>query len=467
MAPDARSEPITACHVVAVPYPGRGHVNPMMNLCKLLASLKPDLLITVVLTEEWLGLIGAEEKPPGIRFATIPNVLPSERERAADMPSFVGATQTKMGEPFEQLMARLKEPIHFIIADMFLFWAIDFGNRMNIPVASLWPMPASVFSLFYHLDLLERNGDHPFDVSERGEERIDYIEGIESIRLIDIPSIAYMKDQRLINLVRRIFHNLTKAQYLLISSIYELESQVMEALNQEFSFPIYTFGPAIPYLNLEKVTALSTNKTDDDLLYFDWLNSQPPTSVLYVSLGSFLSVSAEQMDEIADGLRASGVSFLWVARGEAKRLQQRCGEAAGRVVPWCDQLRVLCHPSIGGFWTHGGWNSTMECLFGGKPMICFPIILDQTTIRKHVVEDWKIGVDSKKDLAPGDILRSGKITEIVKKFMDADSSERRYMVVGRAREFREIIRQAVSEGGSSLTNLTSLLDHIQLAASHS
>ncbi|XP_047977826.1 UDP-glycosyltransferase 87A1-like [Salvia hispanica] len=466
MAPAARSEPITACHVVAVPYPGRGHVNPMMNLCKLLASLKPDLLITVVLTEEWLGLIGAEEKPPGIRFATIPNVLPSERERAADMPSFVGATQTQMGEPFERLMARREEPIHFIIADMFLFWAIDFGNRMNIPVASLWPMPASVFSLFYHLDLLERNGDHPFDVSERGEERIGYIEGIESIRLIDIPSIAYLKDQRLINLVRRIFHNLTKAQYLLISSIYELESQVMEALNQEFSFPIYTFGPAIPYLNLEKVTALSTNKSDDDQLYFDWLNSQPPSSVLYVSLGSFLSVSAEQMDEIADGLRASGVSFLWVARGEAKRLQQRCGEAAGKVVPWCDQLRVLCHPSIGGFWTHGGWNSTMECLFGGKPMICFPIILDQTTIRKHVVEDWKIGVDSKKDLAPGDILRSGKITEIVKKFMDADSSERREMV-GRAREFREVIRQAVSEGGSSLTNLASLLDHIQLAASDS
>ncbi|KAL1544605.1 7-deoxyloganetin glucosyltransferase [Salvia divinorum] len=461
MAPAARSEPIKACHVVAVPYPGRGHVNPMMNLCKLLASSKPDLLITVVLTEEWLGLIGGEEMPPGIRFATIPNVLPSELERAADMPSFVGATQTKMGEPFEQLMGRLAEPIHFIIADTFLFWAIEFGNRRNIPVASLWPMPASVFSLFYHLDLLERNGDHPFDVSERGEERIDYIEGIESIRLIDIPSIAYMKDQRLITLVRRIFINLTKAQYLLISSIYELESRVMEALNLEFSFPIYTFGPAIPYLNLEKVTTLSSNQSlsDDQLIYFDWLNSQPPSSVLYVSLGSFLSVSAEQMDEIGDGLRASGVRFLWVARGEAERLQQRCGEAAGRVVPWCDQLKVLCHPSIGGFWTHGGWNSTMECIFSGKPMICFPIILDQTTIRKHVVEDWKIGVDSKKYLAPGEILRSGKITELVKRFMDADSSERREMV-GRAREFRQIIRQAVSEGGSSMTNLASLLNHI-------
>lgn len=165
MAPAAIADSITSCHVVAVPYPGRGHVNPMMNLCKLLVNSKPDLLITVVITEEWLGLIGAEEKPPTIRFATIPNVLPSELERAADMPSFVGATQTKMGEPFERLIDRLAEPVHFIIADTFLFWAVEFGNRRNIPVASLWAMPASVFAVFYHFDLLERNGDHPFELS--------------------------------------------------------------------------------------------------------------------------------------------------------------------------------------------------------------------------------------------------------------------------------------------------------------
>ncbi|KAH6803534.1 hypothetical protein C2S51_031781 [Perilla frutescens var. frutescens] len=457
MAPAARIDPITACHVVSVPYPGRGHVNPMMNLCKLLANSKPDLLITVVVTEEWLGLIGAEEKPPNIRFATIPNVLPPELDRAADMPSFVGATQTKMGEPFERLMERLDEPVNFIIADTFLFWAVEFGNRRNIPVASLWPMPASVFSVFYHFDLVERNGHHPFELCEIGDKRIDYIPGIDTIRLADIPSIAHMKDQRLLRLALRIFSNLPKAQYLLISSIYELESQALEALKQELPFPIYTFGPAIPYLNLEKVTSFSTKQSDHHH-YFDWLNAQPPSSVLYVSLGSFLSVSSAQMDEIADGLRGSGVSFLWVARGEAERLQERCGEA-GRVVPWCEQLKVLCHPSVGGFWTHCGWNSTMECIFAGVPMICFPIIMDQTTVRKHVVEDWKIGLDAKKDLAPGELLKSGEIARIVKKFLDLESVERREMV-GKAREFREATRRAVSDGGSSVANLSSLLNDI-------
>lgn len=285
---------------------------------------------------------------------------------------------------------------------------------------------------------------------------MDYIPGMDSIRLADIPSIAHMKDQRLLNLALRIFGNLPKAQYLLISSIYELEPKVIQALNREFSFPVYTFGPAIPYFNLDNATSISTNPKTDH--YFQWLNSRPPTSVLYVSLGSFLSVSSAQMDEIALGLRQSGLEFLWVARAEATRLQEICGPG-GIVVPWCQQLKVLSHPAIGGFWTHCGWNSTMECIFSGVPIIAFPIMMDQTTVRKHVVEDWKIGMDAKRGVAAGDLLRSGEIAGIVKRFMDLESLERKEMA-RRAKELREATRGAVSGGGSSKANLASFIDDI-------
>ncbi|MFX6573338.1 hypothetical protein ABTG52_10195, partial [Acinetobacter baumannii] len=164
----------------------------------------------------------------------------------------------------------------------------------------MWPMPASVFSVFYHFDLISRHGQHPFELSERGDERVDYIPGIDSIRLADIPTIAHMKDQRLLRLALQIFPNVQKAQYLLMTSIFELEPQAVNALKLEFPFPVYTFGPAIPYSNIENATTFSTNQTEH-ISYFEWLNSQPPSSVLYVSLGSFLSVSSAQMDEIADG----------------------------------------------------------------------------------------------------------------------------------------------------------------------
>uniref|UniRef100_A0A5B6YSN5 Putative UDP-glycosyltransferase 87A1-like n=1 Tax=Davidia involucrata TaxID=16924 RepID=A0A5B6YSN5_DAVIN len=163
----AKIEPVATCHMVALPYPGRGHINPMMNLCKLLASRSNHLLITFVVTEEWLGFIGSESKPANIRFATIPNVLPSELVRGADMIGFVQATLTKMEEPFEQLLDQLDPPVSIIMADTFLFWTINVGNQRNIPVASLWPMPASVFSIFYHFDLFVQNGHFPVDLSGR------------------------------------------------------------------------------------------------------------------------------------------------------------------------------------------------------------------------------------------------------------------------------------------------------------
>ena len=128
--------PTSVCHVVAVPYPGRGHVNPLMNICKQLLSRKPDILINFVVTEEWLGLIGSEPKPDNIRFRTLPNVIPSEHGRANDFPDFVKAVSTKLEAPFDLLLDRLEPPVSAVVADSYLVWMTRVGNRRNIPVAS-------------------------------------------------------------------------------------------------------------------------------------------------------------------------------------------------------------------------------------------------------------------------------------------------------------------------------------------
>ena len=149
-----------------MPYPGRGHINPMMNLCKILASRKDQIAITFVVTEEWLGLLGFDPKPANVRFATVPNVVPSEIGRGADFPGFVEAAMTKLQEPFEQLLDRLEPPKPSVIVyDMFLAWVVGVGNRRNIPVASFWTMSASVLALYHHFDLVVQNGQFPADVS--------------------------------------------------------------------------------------------------------------------------------------------------------------------------------------------------------------------------------------------------------------------------------------------------------------
>ena len=164
------AEASTLYHVVAMPYPGRGHINPMMNLCKILASktnetINIDIIVTFVVTEEWLGLIGAKPKPDNIHFATVPNVVPSELVRAADHSSFFEATMTKLEAPFERLLDRLEPRATVILFDTFLFWAVGVGKRRNIPLASFWPLAASVFTVFHHFSLLPQNGHFPLHVS--------------------------------------------------------------------------------------------------------------------------------------------------------------------------------------------------------------------------------------------------------------------------------------------------------------
>ena len=248
-----------------------------------------------------------------------------------------------------------------------------------------------------------------------------------------------------------------KAQYLLLTSVYGLEPQASDTLNAIFPFPVYPIGPAIPYLELEHNSSIT--RTHNIPNYLQWLDSHPASSVLYISLGSFLSVSGTQMDEIAAGLRNSGVRFLWVACGEASRLKESCGDL-GLVVPWCDQLKVLCHSSVGGFWTHCGWNSTLEAIFAGVPMPTFPLFMDQVPISRRIVEDWKIGWRVKRSTVGSEMsVTKEEISELVQRFMNLESGEGKELRE-RARGLKDICRQAIVEGGSSYTNLDAFLEAI-------
>ncbi|KAI3787899.1 hypothetical protein L2E82_00400 [Cichorium intybus] len=151
-----------------------------------------------------------------------------------------------------------------------------------------------------------------------------------------------------------------------------------------------------------------------------------------------------EMGEIAAGLTQSGVSFLWVARGETSHLKEMYGEE-GMVVEWCDQVRVLLHSSIGGFWTHCGWNSVKESLFSGVQMLTFPIVFDQQLNSKAIVEDWKVGRKVRK--GTGGIKRD-EIAKVVREFMDSKSVERLEVMEG-TKKVQEICRESVVEGGSS------------------
>lgn len=287
----------------------------------------------------------------------------------------------------------------------------------------------------------------------RGDEVIDYIPGISSTRMADLPTIFYGDGQKVLNIALEAVSSTYTAQYLLSTSFYELEPHAYDTLRAKLSAPVYPIGPSIPHFELSKTAH------DNDLNYLHWLDSQPKISVLYISLGSFLSVSNAQMDEIVAGVKNSGVRFLWVARGGASKLKDGVGDM-GLVVAWCDQLRVLCHSSIGGFWSHCGWNSTQEAVYAGLPVLTCPIFWDQIPNGKQIVEDWKIGYRvNKKKVDGGDLVTGEEIAELVQRLMDVESNEGKEMRK-RAKQLQETCHGAIAKGGSSDSNLDAFIKDI-------
>jgi UDP:flavonoid glycosyltransferase YjiC (YdhE family) len=247
----------------------------------------------------------------------------------------------------------------------------------------------------------------------------NYIPGTKSIRFADLAPTH--TNAILLDKILEAHSSVKKAQCVIFTTFQELESDAMDALRQNLPCPVYAVGPSIPFMALQEHKA---SPDGDD--YMAWLDAQPAGSVLYVSLGSFLSVSAAQFDEIAAGLAESKARFLWVLR-DADACSRARGlirdPDAGRIVPWTDQLRVLCHPSVGVFFTHCGMNSTLEAVYAGVPMLTLPIAFDQPTNSRLVAEVWKTGVGL-RDMAQADgVVGREEIAAAVERLIRPDAAE--------------------------------------------
>ncbi|GAU31034.1 hypothetical protein TSUD_214700 [Trifolium subterraneum] len=119
-----------------------------MIKCKILASRKPNkIIITFVVTKEWLGYISSDPKPEAIHFTTIPNVIQPECEKTADFPGFYEVVMMKMEEPFERLLDQLEPTVNAIISDVELRWPVTVANRWNVLVAAFSTMSATFYSV--------------------------------------------------------------------------------------------------------------------------------------------------------------------------------------------------------------------------------------------------------------------------------------------------------------------------------
>ncbi|OVA10653.1 UDP-glucuronosyl/UDP-glucosyltransferase [Macleaya cordata] len=183
-----------------------------------------------------------------------------------------------------------------------------------------------------------------------------------------------------------------------------------------------------------------------------WLDMKEFASVVYVSFGSMASLGEDQMEEIAWGLRNCNYHFLWVVRAsEENKLPSKFIEETLEkelVVRWCKQLEVLAHKSVGCFVTHCGWNSTLEGLSLGVPMVAMQQWVDQTTNAKFIEDVWRVGVRVKMD--EKEMVRREKVEECIREVMEG---VRREELKRNAVKLKKLAKEAVDEGGSSDKNI--------------
>ncbi|EPS63474.1 hypothetical protein M569_11308, partial [Genlisea aurea] len=462
-------------HAVLIPYPAQGHISPVLRLAKLLHS--SGFFITFVNTEFNHSRLIRARGPESIsgtedfQFRTIPDGLPpTEKEATQDIPQLCDSLRRNGLAPFLELIRDLNESpvspkVSCIVSDGAMSFTLDAAEQLGIPELVFFTTSACGFMCYcYYIELLNR-GLFPLKDEKQLtdgflETPVDFVPGMKKIRLRDFPSFIRTTDPDDIMVHYNILQtkNASRARAVILNTFDDLEAEVVAALREKFD-AVLTVGP-LQLLEAQLggggPSSLGSSLWKEDDAAVNWLNGRAPGTVLYVNFGSITVLTKSQLLEFAWGLANSGHYFLWVIRpdlvtGDSALLPEeylREVETRALMVGWCAQEQVLDHPAVGGFLTHCGWNSTIEGVAAGVPMICWPFFAEQQTNCRYACTDWGNGVEIE-----GGVERE-KVGELVKVVMESDRGKE---MRKKANHLKERAKLAVESGGSSRSNFQKLI----------
>ncbi|XP_057833957.2 linamarin synthase 2-like [Cryptomeria japonica] len=456
-----------------VPSPAQGSINPLMNLAHLLSSR--GVFITFVNTEWSHNRMSraAAAATSTFKFLIIPDGLPPDHGRLSNLPEYVIALE-KLGPVLEHhLLCSLTEetpPITCIITENFMSCTHQVANKLGVPRVIFWTMCAASSIAQCNTNLLISRGHIPVKVehSKRADKVILCLPGnLPPLLPSDLISFyrATETSDVLFQWTLRESQFQCKADYVLVNTFDEVDPAATVSALSRNGCPALAVGPVfLPnFLEGRDLNGLGSMSEQEESC-IKWLDAQEPASVLYVSFGSIAVKSNEQLEELALGLEKSQHTFLWVLRmdiagGKPATLPEGFVERTmdrGLIVKWAPQVKVLSHTSVGGFLTHSGWNSCLESISMGVPMLGWPYFFDQFLDCRFCNDVWKIGIDLEG--ADGDenvVVKREEIEKGVRRLMEAEELRKR------GRELKEAALKAIGQGGSSFNNLNRFIDDMK------
>ncbi|XP_057861611.2 UDP-glycosyltransferase CGT [Cryptomeria japonica] len=441
-------------HVAVFPSAEMGHFMPFLHLARTLAIHHGFTVTFITATQN----VSPTETAHVHRLATsgldIHVVkLQIESHETSEDPFLAQWEAMRASMPaFENLLTSdlLKQtpPVSAIITDPVLTPTLSIAAKLNIPNYVLFTASAFTLGLMVHAPLADAQG---FGFSD--EKAVLQIPGFPALHAEQIPQALKIKD----HIFRRVFLasglEVPKASGILVNTVEELEQQCLQSLRSRDALPpVYAIGPLfLPSDNS------STLDDEAERQCLKWLDAQPAKSVVYVSFGSRSAMSAAQINELALGLESSEQRFLWVLRtsivdGAGSMLpplppgfEERVGERGIIVSSWVPQVKILSHVSTGAFVSHCGWNSVVEGLCCGNPILAWPLAGDQMINATIVVENAKAGIEVRK--REDGIVSREEISSAVKAIVE------RKELTEAAIRFQQLGRMAIMKEGSSYKSL--------------
>lgn len=475
-------------YFVLVPLMAQGHMIPMVDMARLLAEHGATVTffttpVNALRMKKVIEKIEESQLPIDflkLEFPCEKAGLPEGCE-SADMISgsdqiikFANACSMLKDSLISCLEEKYPSPT-CIIADLSQPWVGDVARELSIPRltfngSGVFPNLASY--IIRHQNIFRDVKDDKEIVQIPGfPHRLEITKGKSPIG-VQRPGMEEFLEKRL--------QEERSADGVVVNSFYELEPLYVDSYAKTAGQKIWTIGPMLLCnRNTNEMSGRGNKASIDEDDCLRWLDLQKPASVVYVSFGSLARTTFSQLAEIGLGLEASGRPFVWVIKAGDKStdveveewlsngFEERVHDRGLIIKGWAPQMMILSHEAIGGFLTHCGWNSILESICTGVPMITWPHFADQFLNEMLVVEILQIGVKIgvqypnhwTRDVEDGNNNKNNNVTverddvvKVVSELMDEGEEMRE-----KARELARMARKAMDQGGSSSKNLIELI----------
>lgn len=451
---------LTQKHFILLTFSAQGHTTPGLEFAKRLVRAGAQVTFLTAASVQKRMLKTTDFYPDGLSFVSYSDGYDDGINANDDVDHYFTEFRSRASEALSSLIQTCEKEgrqITCLIYTLLIPWAAEMAQKFHLPSFLLWIQPATVFDIYYYFFcgykelILDNINDSSYCVQ---------LPGLPPLKSRDIPSFflpsnVYAFGIELFQQQFEIFSRKATPVQVLVNTFDDLEPGALKAIDRFYMIPV---GPLVPSVFLDGKDHSGKSSGGDSI---KWLDSKEKSSVVYVSFGSFAVVKSKQMEELARALVESGRPFLWVIRSGEQAVDENFGEILsgehkGMIVSWCSQVDVLNHPSIGCFVTHCGWNSTLETLAMGVPVVAFPLWSDQETNAKLIQDVWKIGVRVRPN-EENKIVTSEEVRRCLDQVMEGVTSEE---LRSNSKKWEKLAREAGKQGGSSDKNLRAFVEGV-------